>query len=402
MKKNICLAANWDEGLLEGIAELNQEYGSRSSRVYEVFATLKTSPVGGGRPSVMLPDVTWSQAKDYVDLAHSLDLRFNYLLNATCMENREYHPRSHRELLDYLDRVVKLGADSVTIATPFLMEVVRDQYPDLEIVASTFCHIDSVRKAVFFEELGVNRMVIPHSIRRKFDLIKGIRRAVGCDLELLVTNTCIHQCPHAIFHANNSSHASQTSNVEYGGHYAQYSMFHCNIRRLSDPAEIIRAPWVRPEDVKRYQRLGIDFIKIEGRNRPTDWLLRNAEAHLLGRYDGNLFDLLAQTVLGYLQHNPLNPEPLDPLDIYLDNQALEGFLDFFEEGNCKDECSTCSYCDEWAEKAVCYDRELAARYIESAKKLLKHMSTSRFAEDFEEKDRKWREGAPRSATMVER
>jgi collagenase-like PrtC family protease len=397
---NICLASNWDELLVEEAAKLNREFRDRGGRIYELFATQKTSIVGGGRPSAMIPDITKEQAKDYIELVHSSGMRFNYLLNSACMGNREYHPKHHAELIGYLDEIVNLGADSVTIAIPYLMEVVRDQYPDLEIVSSSFCRIDSVRKAVFFEELGAKRIVLPHTIRRKFGLIKRIRDAVGCDIELLVNNTCIHQCALANYHASNSSHASQTHGAEYGGHYIQYSMFHCNIHRLRDPAELLKSTWVRPEDVARYERLGIDFVKIEGRNRTTEWLLNAAKAYLERRYEGNAFDLLSQTVLGYLQSNPLINEPLPPLDINIDNRALEGFLDFFEEGRCTDDCTACNYCDDWARKAVSFDENLAAMYIASANRLLEHLRTSRFVKDFEKRDKEWKEGAPKDATMA--
>ncbi|MBU2560386.1 U32 family peptidase [archaeon] len=396
---NICLASNWDQKLVEEAAKLNSEFEGSGGRIYELFATLRTSVVGGGRPSAMIPDVAKEQAGDYIELVHASGMRFNYLLNSACMGNREYHPKHHAELISYLDEIVNLGADSVTIAIPYLMEVVRDQYPDLEIISSSFCRIDSVRKAVFFEELGAKRIVLPHTIRRKFGLIKRIRDAVDCDIELLVNNTCIHQCALANYHAGNSSHASQLETVKYGGHYIQYSMFHCNIQRLRDPAELLKSTWVRPEDVVRYEKLGIDFVKIEGRNRTTDWILNAARAYLERQYDGNAFDLLSQTVLGYLQQNPLIDEPLPALDINIDNRALEGFLDFFESGNCKDDCTRCSYCGDFAKKAVRFDKNLAARYIDSANALIKHLKTSSFIKDFEETGLEWEEKAPKDATM---
>jgi len=389
----ICLATNWDDRLLEGIDNLNRRY--KDGKVHEVFGSYQTNVVGSGRPSLILPEVTPERARDHIELAQSLGLEFNYLINASCMGNREFHPKYHRQLLDYLDEVVKLGADSVTISLPFLMEVVRDQYPDLGIKTSTYSIVNSVRKAVFFEELGADRIILANSIRRDFGLIKDIRKAVKADLEILVNCACLYQCPYEIFHNNTSSHASQTSNAEYGGHYTQYPMFRCNLHRLSDPVEFLRSPWIRPEDVGKYLKLGIEFIKIGGRHKDTPWLLNCAEAYLARRYDGNMFDLLGESILGYFQHSPLNKKPLDPLEIYIDNQGLEGFLDFFEEGNCKGDCTICTYCQEWAEKAVRFDRELAGKYMESAKRLLRHMTTGSFAR---EPGQRWGRTTPRDIT----
>jgi collagenase-like PrtC family protease len=392
----ICLATNWDDKLLEGIDGLNRRY--KDGKVQEVFGSYRANIVGSGRPSLILPEVTSTQARDHIELAHSMGLRFNYLINASCMGNREFSPKHHRELLEYLDEIVNLGADSVTVSLSFLMEVIRDQYPDMEIVASSICRIDSVRKAVFFEKLGADRIILAKETRRNFGMLERIRRAVNCQLELLGNTACIFQCPYEISHGNINAHGSQISNQGYGGHYTEYPMFRCNLHRLAEPAEFLRSGWIRPEDVGRYQKLGMDYIKIEGRQQPTEWLLNCAEAYMARRYDGNVFDLLGESVLGYFQHSPLNEEPLDPLEIVIDNRGLEGFLDFFEEGNCKDDCTTCGYCQEWTEKTVHFDRELAGKYIESAKKLLSHMTTGRFLEDFEVKDKRWRESASRDIT----
>jgi len=394
---NICLATNWDDGLLEGVSELGNEYGGK---IHEVFGSYQSNIVGSGRPSMILPEVSVGSAKDHVDLAHSLGMEFNYLINASCMENREFYPKYHQKIREYIDEIVNLGADSVTIAMPFLVEVVKEQYPDLGIKLSSYCLIDSVRKAEFFEGLGADRLILSNSIRRNFKLIKDIRNAVDCGLEILVNNACLYQCPYEITHSNTSSHASQSENEEYGGHYTQYSLFKCNLAKLEDPSEILKSPWVRPEDVGSYEKLGIEFFKIEGRNMSTKWLLNNVEAYLSRKYEGNIFELLGESILGYFQHSPLSREPLPALEIIIDNQALDGFLDFFLEGRCGEDCTRCNHCEKWTRKAIAIDYEIKEKYIESAKKLLRQMTRSEFMKDFKVKEKEWRENVPRDITKV--
>ncbi|MBU2617773.1 MAG: hypothetical protein KKI07_03760, partial [Euryarchaeota archaeon] len=105
----ICLGTNWDDKLLEGVDDLNKEY--EDVKIYEVFGAYKTSVVGSGRVSIMLPKVTPNQAKDHIELARSVGLKFNYLINACCMGNREFHPKYHAQLIEYLDEIVNLGPD---------------------------------------------------------------------------------------------------------------------------------------------------------------------------------------------------------------------------------------------------------------------------------------------------
>jgi hypothetical protein len=44
----------------------------------------------------------------------------------------------------------------------------------------------------------------------------------------------------------------------------------------------------------------------------------------------------------------------ESFDLYIDNKKLNGFLDFFHQGNCHRDCKECNYCNKFAEKAVSY------------------------------------------------
>ena len=57
---------------------------------------------------------------------------------------------------------------------------------------------------------------------------------------------------------------------------------------------------------------------------------------------------------------------LRPLTVDIDSQRLDGFFDFFWQGDgdaCRQECPRCDHCGHYADQAVSYDRDLAARYI---------------------------------------
>ncbi len=36
----------------------------------------------------------------------------------------------------------------------------------------------------------------------------------------------------------------------------------------------------------------------------------------------------------------------------IDNTKLDGFIDFFKKQDCGANCDACTYCEEWAKKAV--------------------------------------------------
>ncbi|MBI4420943.1 MAG: hypothetical protein HY560_08970 [Gemmatimonadetes bacterium] len=47
-----------------------------------------------------------------------------------------------------------------------------------------------------------------------------------------------------------------------------------------------------------------------------------------------------------------------PPPVYVDNRALDGFLDGLPKGGCRHrDCETCRYCHAWADKVVRIDQE---------------------------------------------
>jgi collagenase-like PrtC family protease len=58
-----------------------------------------------------------------------------------------------------------------------------------------------------------------------------------------------------------------------------------------DPVELLKSPWIRPEDIPHYEAIGYDRFKITERFKRTPLLLENVRAYENRRYDGNLLDL---------------------------------------------------------------------------------------------------------------
>lgn len=98
--------------------------------------------------------MTTEQAEEYIKLAHSSGLTFNYLLNPPSINNLEWDEDTHRELLKHLEWLSNAGVDRVTVAIPFLAELTKCQFPHLKVEVSTIAHVDSVARAKLLESLG--------------------------------------------------------------------------------------------------------------------------------------------------------------------------------------------------------------------------------------------------------
>lgn len=84
----LSLAANYDNDLIPRLSA----YG-----VEEVYGKFPADLAGGGRPSYMGTPLTKRDLADYVSTLNRHGIQFNYLLNASCMGNKEWDRKMAEE-----------------------------------------------------------------------------------------------------------------------------------------------------------------------------------------------------------------------------------------------------------------------------------------------------------------
>jgi collagenase-like PrtC family protease len=361
--------------------------------VESIYGKMTRDLVGGGRAAYLLADFAAAQLKEAIVEAHRHGLKFIYLLNAPSMANRELTREFNRELETFIGGLVELGVDGTVVAHPYLLQMIKARFPSLKVSVSTFAHVNSIRKARFWEDLGADRIVLVQEINRAFELLAKIRKAVSCELELFANAVCLHQCPLPQFHSTAKGFAS-SSRDENGGFFIDYCALHCARRRLEQPVEFVRSSFIRPEDVGLYEELGFDAFKLSDRYKSTSWLIRATEAYAARRHDGNLADLIAypfhQSAGEKLLSNPAKwlarPEHVRSKALRLlrelgqgtdvvqiENRALDGFIEFFRRHDCTLlDCDVdCGHCAAYAKQAVRVNKQAAAEKLQLLEELLK-------------------------------
>ncbi|MBI3127062.1 MAG: U32 family peptidase [Candidatus Tectomicrobia bacterium] len=279
----LSVASNYDPRLVEGLAGYPVE---------EVYGKLPADCLGGGRASYMLGPLSRRRLAEHAAHVRRAGMRFNYLLNAACWDNRETTRRGQRELRGLLDWIVSIGAGAVTVSIPSILALIKRSYPALHTRVSVFACVDSVQKARYWEDAGADCICLDSlQVNREFRALEAIRRHVSCDLQLLVNNSCLQHCSLAHAHMTHLAHASQKGHAS-GGFLVDWCFLKCTAMKLDDPVNYIRADWIRPEDLGEYERLGYENFKIVERNAPTDLLLARVKAYSERRYEGNLLDLV--------------------------------------------------------------------------------------------------------------
>jgi collagenase-like PrtC family protease len=369
----LLVPTNWDPDLILPLSRLEAEV--------QLYGVLPTSMIGSGGRGADNVHMAENQVEEYIERAHSAGLKFDYILNAPSMVNMEWDENTHRELLEQIRWITSMGVDSVTVTIPYLIELIKRQFPQLDVRVSTIAHVSSVARAKLFESLGADSITLDINVNRDFTLLKAIRSAVNCGLTVLLNNLCLYQCPYEYYHHDTLGHASQSYNP-LNGYYEDYCVLRCTLDRLWDMSQAIKCRWVRPEDIHVYEEIGIDMFKTSGRSMPTERILNAATAYSSRRYQGNLYDILnvitpkvgfGNSDLPGVQNNVIGSLPR----LYIDNQALEGFIDFFKKQDCLSGCSHCDYCQQIANKVIQFDREEVDEYVAMLNAYLYNLASSR-------------------------
>lgn len=346
--KKFSIGTKFNDRFLEEIAKINERY--ENTKIVEIFGSFAGTVISSGRPPWLIPKFDKKLLKKHIEYAHKLNIEFDYLLNTHSLLNVEYTNSGKKKILQFIDTLIECNVDRFTVTLPYLIELIKVNYKDIKITASTICGIDSMNKISFYKDLGVDRITLDYSLNREFRLLKQIVEDSDIEFELILNDTCILRCPVRDFHYN--FFANLDSTYIYPDPY----LAKCSLRKLKNLSLFIKSPWIRPEDVDEYKKLGISYFKIIGREAPQDRLIKLAETYTSGWFNGNLIELITF----YLPRTKL--KELTP---YIDNKSLDGFINFFikKEHLCYFGCYNCDYCDKIAQEVVIIDHKLKEEYI---------------------------------------
>lgn len=356
------------------------------SATEEIYGKLDVDVIGGGRPSLIMPKVNKKTVAEFVDEAHRRGLKFNYLMNGTCFDNLEMSKSGQKKLRKQLDWLSGIGVDAITVSLPMVHDIIKRNYPDLATSVSIQVGINCFEKARYWEDMGADKLNISYTdINKDFKEIRLIRKKVNCKIQTIANLICRNRCPHVTLHGNFNAHGSQCNHVMKNFVF-DYYFFSCTEQLLSDPVEILKSAFIRPEDIHFYEEAGVDNMKLVERSMTTDALALIVKAYTERSYDGNMMDLVhglskyliyneggyyrkavkylfqpskvnvfkVKKLMDHLSMLRGDAEFNESFNLYIDNKKLDGFMDFFYRGHCSRDCDSCSYCDKAAEKAVHY------------------------------------------------
>lgn len=332
------MPADFKNETIDGYANLNAEH--RNSRLVETYGQITCGAIfGSGRMADALPEVDFERLEGYVKYSLDRGVEFNYTLNPSCFGNLEFSKSGYASITRFLGRLYGAGVSTLTVTLPSFFDIIRSSGLPFKIRASTICRISDANKARYYKRIGAHKIVVDEDITRDFGKLRAVRGAFGDGVEIIVNSVCYRNCPFKAFHYNHESHLADRSDDRV---VKEYYYFKCAFQKAENFRNMIKLNWIRPEDLKYYERIGIDHFKIQGRHLALAGdPVRTLRHYFEGSFDGNLLGLITLFTIPALER-------------YVDNKRLDGFIEaFYNDGAfCRDDCESCGYCETYAEKSM--------------------------------------------------
>ena len=346
------LGCNFDPILIDKIDELNTKYNN--SKVTEFYGSEKRLAWLAARPDFRLPDISKIGFENFISKCNMKGIIFNYTLNTIYPGSKNELINNEKVIEETLNYFSNIGINRITIASPLVLELVRKYDKNIEIELSTILHIDTVTQIKYFKDKYNVKKVCNNLLKnRSFKFLENAAKYCNendIQLELMVNEFCGVGSKGYATHCGfrDSCYLCHASNKTKDDAllFDNYPMGHCMDSRNSDPLNWLRVRWIRPEDIKIYNEIGINNFKITGRTGTTDYILKVANAYVSQNFEGNLLDLWKplETIYNEQSENSFKQHT------YVDNKKLDKFIAKWsnnKEFECSNELcgSTCKYCE---------------------------------------------------------
>ena len=118
------------------------------------------------------------EIKEGCSFAHKLGKKVHLTLNIV------FHNEDMDGVYDYIRDVVDCGIDAFIVSDPFIISYIKKNYPQVEVHLSTQNSTSNYEAIHFFEEEGVDRIVLARELNKK--QISEIIDKVSCDIEVFI------------------------------------------------------------------------------------------------------------------------------------------------------------------------------------------------------------------------
>ena len=360
------IPSHFSEEYLDGLADLVSRIPRGREAIHNAYGSRPTTSMGHARAPGSIRSVTDAELTAYVERLHDLGIRFHYTMNAPWSAAMERTADGRAAIREEVERLIDMGIDAFIIGNPYLLRLLRDWFPSVGLVGSINLRARNGEAVAKIVGLGADHVVLERDVNRDFPLIRKLAPRWNDRISLLANSTCLVECPFQTYHALETAllSASTPKNADAGSQGAKPQdpnacFQYCLDQLLNEPAEMLCATWILPEDTQLYGDAGIRQIKIQGRSLPAQEQLKLVEAYLTRKTPGGevlrLFPGLMAALESRACERSLPDSAISPFRLLtIERLNAVGFVDSFANGarNCRVGCESCHYCHSVLDRLV--------------------------------------------------
>ena len=297
---------------LDSTLEICKDY---RDHINDVFFSFGTEP-SGRSPLGTAGEKETIEALQLEELAQikALGIGLTLLLNANCYGSEATSQNLKDRTIALVDKLQQaVGIDSVTTASPFVADVLKNAYHDLQITASVNMRVGSIT-AMKQLSGSFDGFYVKKEVNRDFAKLKQMHawcEANGKKLHMLANSGCLTDCAFQTFHDNLIAHQRPEEDPGVSmGYPAPCHRYLAGLPVQEGLAEFMRGNWVRPEEIALYEPY-FDVVKLATRMHARPRMV--VAAYCRGRFKGNLLDLTepsySHLFRGYVVDNTRIPKP---------------------------------------------------------------------------------------------
>lgn len=337
LKNNVfTIPSDFNKNTIYNIIESNK---SLNIPIVEVYGSLSDSVFNSGRRYDILPQVSSKDFIEYIKYCNKNKIEFNYTFNFTGLKTQEFTTTGRDKIIKEIDYLYEMGVRNFTVANPAVIDILNEYKKDISITVSIISGVDSLDKLNYYCQISKVKFIYIHErVYRNLELLKKlveIAHKFNKKVGIIVNSVCLSECPFRSFHYEYCSYKKK----ELNDCINEYYCLKCKIEKFRDKRKILTLPWIRPEDLNIYIKIGIDKFKISGReiaNKNANFL-KMVNVYNTKNYVGNLMLLFKGFKTGFYSNN-----------IVIDNNKnLDDYFNkvFSSELSCsKYGCDNCMKC----------------------------------------------------------
>lgn len=327
--------------------------------ITEFYGSDKDHSYLSARPDFRLQDISEKELANYVKMANSVGIHFNYLMNSIIPGTKQEIIKMKPAIIEWIHKLEDMGVYRITVANPILFPIIREASKSIRLELSTIAHIDAITQIKYYKDnYNIDKVCGSILKNRAFKFLKNAAKYCnenGIMYEILANEFCgnggstyLAPCVYrdSCYICHGTNHTKEDAELLNG-----YPMNMCMSSRNDMPAmNWLRTRFVRPEDIKEYNKIGIYNWKISGRTGSTDYICKVAKAYITESFDDNLLGLWKplETIYSSESENSFKQS------VNISNKKLDGFIKHWSENpdfDCANEVcgTTCEYCKKFSE-----------------------------------------------------